>query len=495
MTAATDPPPQVGWASDQADVLAVLDATRAMVRDMDGTIRFWSAGAERLYGWPAGDAIGRVSHDLLHTIFPRPLDDIQQELIATGRWEGELIHRTRDGLTLRIATHWVVQHDATGQPDRVVEISADITAPVQADAAMRRLAAIVDSSSDAIIGKDLNGIVTSWNTAAADMFGYAAHEILGRTILLLFPPDRVDEETGIIDRIRQGGSVQHYETVRQRKDGSRFPVSVSVAPIRDRTGDIVGASKIVRDLTERQEREHHLQEVQTQLFHAQRLTELGQLVSTLVHEVNQPLTAIANYSSASRRLLDAGNTPATVTALQKIAEQAERAHQIIQRLRNFIRGGTTERTDEDLGSVIDEAVALASSSLKATNVLLGTRLDPATGQVSADRVQIQQVLFNLVRNAAEAMQQSPRREVTIATAPGTDRVEISVADTGPGLAPEIRAHLFEPFFTTKGNGMGIGLSVCRSIVEAHGGQLWAEDNPSGGTVFRFTLPLPAAPAA
>jgi len=152
-------------------------------------------------------------------------------------------------------------------------------------------------------------------------------------------------------------------------------------------------------------------------------------------------------------------------------------------------GGATEQRPEDLPAVIEEAVALASASVKTADVALGTRLDPDAVRVAADRVQIQQVLFNLVRNAVEAMQQSPRREVMIATAPGAaGLIEISVADTGPGLAPEVRANLFRPFITTKGNGMGIGLSVCRSIVEAHGGRLWSEDNPAGGTVFRFTLP-------
>jgi two-component system sensor kinase FixL len=490
-----DPLPEPVAASQQKNLLSVLDATQAMLRELDGTIRFWTSGAERLYGWTSSEAVGRVSHELLQTAFPRPLHDIHAELIAQGHWQGELMHRTRDGRSLHVATHWVLQRDEAGQPSGLVETNSDITESLQADAAMRRLAAIVESSSDAIIGKDLKGIVTSWNGAAEKMFGYTAGEIIGNPILLLFPPDRVHEENDIIGRIRSGGMLDHYETVRMRKGGATFPASVSVASIRDQACSIVGASKIVRDLTEQKEREQHLREVQAQLFHAQRLTELGQLVSTLVHEVNQPLTAITNYTGAGLRLLDAGNARSATMALQKIGEQAERANQIIARLRNFVRGGATDRRPEDLGGVIDEAVALASSSLKSTDVRLRTRLHSVADKVSADRVQIQQVLFNLVRNAAEAMQQSPRREVLVATAPNSDDlIEISVADTGPGLPPEIRAHLFQPFFTTKGNGMGIGLSVCRSIVEAHGGQLWADDNPTGGTVFHFTLPRPSAVA-
>jgi two-component system, LuxR family, sensor kinase FixL len=482
----SSPPPEVGRPFPDDGLLAALDATPAMVRALDGAVMSWTSGAERLYGWARGDAVGRAAHELLDTVFPQPREAIEAQLFSAGHWHGDLTRRTRDGRTVRVAAHWVLHTDAAGQPARVIEIGTDITAHLQADTEMRRLAAIVESSSDAIIGKDLNGLVTSWNRAAEAMFCYPAEEMLGRPIVLLFPPDRVDEENAIIDRVRRGDSVEHYDTIRQRKDGTHIPVSVSVAPIRDETGRVIGASKIVRDLSERQE---HLRVLQAQLFHAQRLTELGQLVSTLVHEVNQPLAAIGNYANASRRLLGANNAQAASFALDKIAEQVERAYQIIQRLRNFVRGGATDRRAEDLGTVINEAVALAASSLTATGVRLGTRFDPAASLVSADRVQIQQVLFNLVRNAAEAMQDTPRRELLIATtSDGNEHIEISVADTGPGLPPEMRAHLFEPFFTTKGSGMGIGLSVCRSIVMAHGGRLWAEDNPAGGTVFRFTLP-------
>lgn len=482
------PPPEAGRSFPDEILLAVLDATPAMVCGRDETVMAWTSGAETLYGWPRADAVGRVAHELLLTVFPQPREAIQAELFGGGHWHGDLTRRTRDGRTVRVAAHWIVQTDAAGQPARVIELGTDITTHVQADAEVRRLAAIVESSNNAIIGKDLDGIVTSWNRAAEVMFGYPADEMLGRSVLALFPSDRMNEETAIIDRIRGGDSAECSDTVRQRKNGTQFPVSVSVAPIRDQAGSVIGASTIVRDLTERQERERHLREVQAQLFHAQRLSELGQLLSTLVHEVNQPLTAIGNYTGAARRLVAANNAPAAGMALDKIAAQAERAHQIIRRLRNFVRGGATDRRAEDLSALIDEAVAMAASSLTAGSVQLTARFDPAARFVSADRVQIQQVLFNLIRNAAEAMQDMPRRELLITTKSDGDAfVEVNVADTGPGLAPEMRVHLFEPFFTTKGTGMGIGLSVCRSIVVAHGGQLWAEDNPGGGTVFRFTL--------
>jgi two-component system sensor kinase FixL len=354
--------------------------------------------------------------------------------------------------------------------------------------AMRRLAAIVESSNDAIIGKDLDGIITHWNHAAELMFGYRADEIVGQSIVLLFPSDREAEEAMFLDRICRGEKVEHYETVRLRKDGSTFPASVTVSPILDDAGAIVGASKILRDLSDRHARDKRLRDAQAEQFHVQRLTEAGLLVSALVHEVNQPLAAIGNYAGAGKRLLKAGNAGATETALLKITEQTERAHQIIQRLRNFVKKGDSEQRPQDLPEMIQEGVELAMISLRNEQLALQMKLDPEAVQVTADRVQIQQVLFNLLRNAVEAMEPSARREILITTArDDAGMVEIGVADTGPGLASEVREHLFRPFITTKSSGIGVGLSVCCSIVEAHGGRLWAEDNPSGGTIFRFTL--------
>ncbi len=479
--------------SETDNVLATLDVAPAIVRDLDGTIRFWSSGAARLYGWSRTEAVGRRSHDLLATRFPQPLDALQAAVLADGTWHGELQHRTRDGRTLYVASHWALQRDRDARPSRIVEINHDIGFQQPGLTEIRRLAAIVESSNDAIIGKDLNGIVTHWNRAATAMFGYRAEEILGHPIVVLFPPDRVAEEATILERIIRGEQVEHYETVRRRKDGSTFPASLTVSPIRDDAGTIVGASKILRDLSERHDRERRLQDAQSELFHVQRLTELGQLVSALVHEVNQPLAAIGNYAGAGKRLLAAGNSGATGTALQKITEQTERAHQIIQRLRNFVKKGDSEQHPEPLPEMIQEAVALSMVSLKKDLSTLETRFDPAAALVAANRVQIQQVLFNLLRNSMEAMELSTRRSIVISTAiADAGMVEIGVADSGPGLTPEVRANLFRPFVTTKDSGMGVGLSICRSIVESHGGRLWADDNPGGGMVFRFTLRMPGA---
>lgn len=237
------------------------------------------------------------------------------------------------------------------------------------------------------------------------------------------------------------------------------------------------------------EREERLKQVQSELIHVSRVNEMGLMVWTLAHELNQPLGAVGNYISASQMLVDRGDYEKLRTALQRAGEQTTRAGQIIQRLRSFVKKGGTERRVEDVLETIEEAQMLALVDAQQRGVSVRVEVASDVPAALIDKVQIQQVLLNLIRNAVEVMTESPRREIVISGGPvAGDAIEVRVADTGPGLAPEVRERLFQPFTTTKQHGMGLGLSICRSIVVAHGGKLWAEDNPSGGTVFCFTLP-------
>jgi two-component system sensor kinase FixL len=222
-----------------------------------------------------------------------------------------------------------------------------------------------------------------------------------------------------------------------------------------------------------------------------RFTALGEMASTLAHELNQPLTAATSYLNGARRLLDnqkADGIPMTRQALELAAEQILRAGQIIRRLREFVAKGESERQIENLTKLIEEASALALVGIGETGVRVTYDFAPGPCFVMADKVQVQQVLLNLMRNAIEAMQETVRRELTISTAPVADgMVEIRVADTGPGIAPEIAGQLFQPFVTTKRHGMGVGLSISRTIIEAHGGRLRTLPNPGGGAIFCLTL--------
>jgi two-component system sensor kinase FixL len=248
----------------------------------------------------------------------------------------------------------------------------------------------------------------------------------------------------------------------------------------------------IRDLTESQKTEARLQELQSELVHVSRLTAMGEMASALAHELNQPLSAIANYMKGSRRLLeDSSDEHAMILreAMDKAAEQALRAGQVIRRLRDFVARGESERRVEGVKKLVEEASALALVGVRDKGVHVRFEFDPRTDFVLADKVQIQQVLLNLMRNAIEAMADADKRELVVSTALAPDdMVEISVSDTGTGISPEIAAQLFQPFVTTKRQGMGVGLSISRTIVEAHGGSIAPRPNPEGGTVFSFTLP-------
>jgi two-component system sensor kinase FixL len=491
------------------------------------------------------------------------------------------------------------------------------------EAAVSLLAAIVESSQDAIVSKTLGGIVTSWNRAAEQIFGYAAKEMVGQSLSLLLPPGRGDELAQILDRIRRGERLERYQTERRRKDGKIIAVEMTVSPIRDSAGHIVGASKIarditqtrraadalaaseaqlrsildtvpdamividengviqsfsaeaermfgyaaaevrgqnvsmlmpppyrdghdgylaryratgerriigqtrvvaarrkdgtilpielsvgeakgpdhrlftgfLRDLTERQTTLRRLQELQSELSHVTRLTEMGQMATELAHEVNQPLTAAVNYLEATRRLLARPDDEArqrAMGAIDNALAQTVRVADLVRRLRSFARKSEVLRRPEELRQIIEEASAIALIGAKENGVRVRLDCPPALPMVSVDKVQVQQVMINLIRNAVEAMAASERRELNLSAIRETDgAVAVRVADSGPGIAPEIADRLFQPFVTTKPQGIGVGLSICRSIVEAHGGQLRYQPNPEGGAAFSFSLPVAA----
>jgi two-component system sensor kinase FixL len=272
-----------------------------------------------------------------------------------------------------------------------------------------------------------------------------------------------------------------------RKDGSTFPMELSVGEARG-TRLFTG---FVRDLTERQRTERRLHELQDGLLHVSRLRSMGQMAAALAHELNQPLTATANYVRAALRLLDMEqpNLERARQAMRSAAEQTLRSGEIIRRLRAFVARGEVSRQPEDIVNLVEEACGLALVGVQERGITVHISQDPEIPRAVMDRVQIQQVLLNLIRNAVEAMDGCEVRELAVRTGVQPGSVLVSVADTGGGIASEISAKLFQPFVTTKPEGMGIGLSVCRTIIEAHGGRLWVEANPAGGSVFRFTVPV------
>jgi len=361
-------------------------------------------------------------------------------------------------------------------------------------AGQAHLRSILDTVPDAMIVIDEQGIMQSFSTAAEGLFGYRADEVIGRNVKMLMPSPYREAHDDYIGRYLTTGERRIIGAGRvvvgERKDGRTFPMELAVGEMRSH--DRRFFTGFVRDISQRQATEARLQDLQADLVHISRLTAMGEMASTLAHELNQPLSAIGNYLRGSQRLLESAADEKSATlrnALDKAAEQAVRAGQIIRRLRDFVSRGETERRVERLSKLVEEASALALVGTRELGVDVRLRVRPEADLVVADRVQIQQVLLNLMRNGIDAMTDSPKRELTIATRlVDGDLVEVSVADTGPGIAPEIAGQLFQPFITTKRQGMGVGLSISRTIVDAHGGGIWAEPNDGGGTVFRFTLP-------
>jgi two-component system, LuxR family, sensor kinase FixL len=357
------------------------------------------------------------------------------------------------------------------------------------------LQTIYDTSSDAIIVMDEKGIVLSFNKMAESLFTFTASEVVGQNIKMLMPPYFANEHDGYLERYRRTGERHIIGIGRivtgQRKDGSVFPIELSIGEAKTETGRFF--TGFVRDLTERQQFERRVHELQEELIHAARLASLGEIVSMVAHEVNQPLSATGTYLEVARELLarDAeGDRLRGLKAIDQAATQVKRAGDTVRRIREFARKKTPELANEDVNRMIEEANAIASVGSKAKNIRTTFDLSPERPQAQVDRIQIQQVVMNLVRNAIDALENSPVREIVLQSRIGSQgRVEIAVMDSGPGVSSEVAKKMFAPFVTNKKNGTGLGLAICRTIVEAHGGELWVENSPLGGAAFRFTLPL------
>ena len=377
---------------------------------------------------------------------------------------------------------------------------AELTAALRESEQMAR--GMIDTALDAFVQMDERGRILEWNPQAEVAFGWSRQEAIGRILaeLIIPPGDRAAHEAGrnrFLETSESKGSLlgKRRELTALRRDGQEIKVELALTAHPRHRGYVFNG--FIRDVTEQRASDARLQKLQTELLHVSRFSAMGQMGSALAHEMNQPLAAIANYLGAGRHLLQRPGPPPTEKIreiIDKAAEQAVRAGEIIRQLRSFVAKGETERRPEDIGTVVEDSTTLAMIGSRHQSVRFRLRLDPKASVAVINRVQIQQVLVNLVRNAVEAMSDTPRRELSISTRALDDGgIEFEIADTGPGLVPEVSARLFKPFVSTKSHGMGVGLSICQSIIEAHRGRIWAEANPGGGTVFRFSLPQDTSP--
>jgi two-component system, LuxR family, sensor kinase FixL len=466
----------------------------------------WNRGAEILTDWSAEAIIGRS-----FALFYPPVDaerGVPAADLARARQDvttrKEAWRIRRDGSEFLADSTLVALRNADGALLGYGQSVYDVTARRAAEAALadseQHVRSILETIPDAMIVIDERGRILSFSAAAERLFGYAEAELVGRNVSMLMPGP---------DRDRHDSYLSHYLTtgerriigigrvvVGKRRDGSAFPMELAVGEASSAGHRIF--TGFIRDLTEQQRSELRMKELQSELIHVSRLSAMGTMASTLAHELNQPLTAIANYMEASRDLLA---TPDDDTfgllreAVDQSAKETLRAGDIVRALRDFVSRREVDRRVVALRPLIEEASALALIGARERGVRAFFDFADATPHALVDRVQIQQVVVNLVRNAVEAVERSQVRDVTIAVrAAPADMLEVSVADTGPGIDPALEPRLFQAFATSKQNGMGLGLSICRTIVETHGGRIWIVPRPHGGTAFHFTVPRASSDA-
>jgi PAS domain S-box-containing protein len=637
----------------RADLLDLTHDT-IFARDMNDVITYWNRGAEELYGWKKEEAIGKISHELTQTVFPAPLEEINETLLRSDRWEGELIHTKRDGSKVVVASRWSLQSDERGAPLAILETNNDITERRQAEEALRdseeQWKAAFENNPTMYFMVDAAGITLSVNAFGAEQLGYTSEELVGSPVLNVFyeadrdavlrnlarcfdqlnqsmnwearkarkdgtviwvretaravlfkngavilvaceditERKRVEEElreserryryifdsAGVsiweedfsqvkaaIDELKatdigdfreyvathpefvrktvplvkvidvnsatvklfnanskgqllvslqkiflpeteevfaaelialaEGRTSFESETVLQTVNGHRLTVLFGITfPTQPAKLDSVLVTMM--DITERKRAEEELQKTQAELAHVARVTTMGELTSSIAHEVNQPLAAIVTNGNACLRWLsnDPPNVEEARQTVTRMVKDGHRASEVVGRIRAFFRKTAPERVRVDINQLIEDVIAMVSSELRRNRVRVRTELPDDLPRVLCDQIQLQQVLLNLVINAIEAMSavSGPRELLIMSRRDETGNVSVAVQDTGMGFDEQNAAQLFNAFFTTKSQGLGMGLSISRTTIEAYGGRLWATRNDAGGATFQFTLP-------
>lgn len=378
----------------------------------------------------------------------------------------------------------------TRNPDAALEqpaVTRNAPGHNVADEAQRLLAAIVESSDDAIASKDLNGIVTSWNRAAERLFGYKAEEIVGQSILRIIPPELHQDEPMILGKLRRGEKIDHFETVRVSKDGRRIEVSLTISPVRDERGNVIGAAKIIRDITESKKIEHALRVTE-------KLAAAGRLAATVAHEINNPLEAITNLVYLAKR--DLPNTAKVASYLELASRELDRVAHIARQTLGFYRDASSP-VRVSVTHVLDELLWLYEKRFEARNILVIKQYD-SDSEITALGGEVRQAFSNVISNAVDAMPAGGSLLIRVSKshqwkASRLAGVRVTILDTGSGIAPEHRKNIFQPFFTTKEDvGTGLGLWITRNIVEKHGGSIHMKSRTGEkehGTAFSIFLPF------
>lgn len=484
-TALAEGRPSVNWFE-----LIVEGAPDAiLMTDRDGIIRLVNGKAERLFGYPRAELIGRR----IEILVPPQFRDRHPEYVAGFQFDPktramgagrDLYGLRRDGVAVPIE----IGLNPIETPEGLYTLASiiDITERKRAEEVQQHMAALVASADDAIISKGLDGLIRTWNPGAERLLGYTTEEIIGRPVSLLLPEDRQAEEAVILERIRSGQRVAHFETVRRRKDGSLLDVSLTISPIRNRFGAIVGASKVMRDITERKRNEQELSRSNAELAQSNR--ELDEFVYTASHDLRAPLNGVG---AVAQWILDDDRTlcPETRDRLTLIQGRIERMHRLLSDVRAYARAG---RCTETSGGLVN-AAALVADIAATLHVPPGfsVRCDPSLQSIQVMRVPLGLVLQNLIDNAIKHHDRA-EGTVTVSAHPAGTWIRFSVVDDGPGIPDEYHEAIFEMFRTLQPRdaveGSGMGLALVRKIVGKMGGSAGIEPSRGRGAQFWFDWP-------
>ena len=479
----------------------LLDLTRdsVLVRDLENVITYWNRGGEELYGWKREEAVGKVAHQLLQTIFPAPLERMTEELFRSGRWEGELVHTRRDGIKVTVSSRWSVQRGDEGQPIGTLETNNDVTERKRAEDTLRRvqetyLAEAQQLSHTGSFGWKVSSGEIFWSEEGFRIFGFDSTTRPSiELVLARVHPDDYALVQRAIDRAKSDRQDFAFEHRLQLPGGTVKHVRVVARAMRGETDnvDFVGA---VMDVTPIRLAEIELQSTRTELAHVMRVTSLGELTASIAHEVNQPLGAVVANAEACLGWLDRESPDLNEAhaAIERIVRDGHRAGDVIRRVRALIKKTDTQMVPLDVNEIVREAMNIVEHELLRHRVSQRMELSSDLPAVVGDRIQLQQVLLNLIINGIEAMQPITERQRELVIRSEQDearQVQVTVMDCGIGLSAESAHRIFDAFITTKSSGMGMGLSICRSIIQAHGGRIWASSNERFGATFQFTLPL------
>lgn len=490
----------------QREQARLLDLTHdtVFVRDRQDVITYWNHAAEVLYGWGKEEAVGKVVDNLLKTVFLVPREEIQQVLARDGYWEGDLVHTKRDGSAVIVASRWTLQHDSRGEPCATLETNNDITRRRQAEELVRKSQAQYLAEAQQLSHTGSFG----WNIASGELFwseeAFRIFECNPTYVPTLeIVRERLHpEDLHIFERMlsQVSGTADDFDIEhRLRFPDGRVKHLHVVAHAVDAAGgnrQFIGA---VMDVTDARETETQLRQTQSELARASRISALGELSASIAHEVGQPLAAIITSGEACLRWLhrDSPNMEEIEGCVTEMTSEGTRAAEIVQRVRRLMKGAPPEHAPVEINELVDEVVALTKGEMESHVCCLVLHLAPEMPVVLGDRVQLQQVLINIIINGLQSMSTVPgKHRLTVSSSTdGDNNVVLAVRDSGPGISAVNLPRLFDAFFTTRTTGMGMGLAICNSIIEAHGGQILASNNTEGGAIFSVILPTAQASVA